>query len=138
MPKVKDLLVLAECADSRSGKRFKKGDFFDPTPTGEQAQRLFKAGCLPEGAIKLGQAEDAKLAKKAEEDAALVEKIEQRNAAIAGAVNAKGQAEVTLDAAKSELATASTDEAKVAAAAKVKAAEAALANAADALDKAQK
>lgn len=138
MPKVKELLVLSECVDSRSGKRFQKGDYFDPTPTGEQAARLHKAGCLPEGAIKLGRAEDAKLAEKADEDAALAEKIAQRQASIAAAVNAKAQAELALDAAKTELSKANTDEAKATAAGKVKDAEAALDKAAETLDKAQK
>lgn len=47
----KALTVLAECVDIRSGKRFDRGDVFDPAPTPEQAKRLIKAGCLPEGAI---------------------------------------------------------------------------------------
>jgi len=46
----KDLKVLAECVDIRSGLRFLKGQVFSPPPTLEQAERLIKAGCLPEGA----------------------------------------------------------------------------------------
>lgn len=138
MPKVKELLVLSECVDSRNGKRFKKGEFFDPTPTGEQAKRLVAAGCLPEGAIKLGDAEDGRLAKKAEDDAKLADKLAERNAAIAAAVQAKAQADVAVDTAKGELAAATTDEAKASAAAKVAEAEKAATKAADALEKAQK
>lgn len=138
MPKVKELLVLSACVDSRNGKRFQKGEFFDPTPNGEQAERLVRAGCLPEGAIKLGQAEDAKLAKKAEEEAALADKRAEREAVIAAAVDAKGQAELRLAEAKQALAAASTDEAKTAAAETVKTAEKTVAEASAALDKAQK
>jgi hypothetical protein len=138
MPKVKDLLVLSECVDGRSGTRFKKGDFFDPTPTGDQAVRLVRAGCLPQGAIKLGEAEDARLAKKAEEDAKLADKVEQRNAAIAAAVNADATAKLALEEAEAELAAAGTDSAKAEAAEKVTAAKAAADKASDELAKAQK
>jgi hypothetical protein len=134
----KDLLVRAECVDLRNGKRYFKGQYFDPVPTGEQARRLFIAGCLPEGAIKLGEAEDAKLAKKAEDDAATTEKITKRQAVIVAAVNAKARAEVALDTAKDELDRAATDAEKTAAADAVKAAEATLTSAVEALDKAQK
>jgi hypothetical protein len=48
----KDLTVLAECVDIRSGKRFVKGQEFNPAPTPDQAARLIKAGCLPEAALK--------------------------------------------------------------------------------------
>lgn len=41
-------LVIAECIDSRSGKRFKEGEEFLPAPTAQQADRLLKAGCLSE------------------------------------------------------------------------------------------
>jgi hypothetical protein len=41
-------LVIAECIDSRNGKRFKAGDEFLPAPTAEQAVKLTKAGCLSE------------------------------------------------------------------------------------------
>ncbi len=41
-------LVIAECIDSRNGKRFKAGDEFLPAPTVEQAAKLTKAGCLSE------------------------------------------------------------------------------------------
>lgn len=49
-------LVIAECIDSRSGKRFKKDEEFLPEPTVEQALHLVKAGCLypiPESAPAL-------------------------------------------------------------------------------------
>lgn len=46
----KALIVLAECVDIRNGNRFLKGQPFDPAPTPEQADRLIKAGCLPEAA----------------------------------------------------------------------------------------
>jgi hypothetical protein len=39
-------LVIAECTDSRSGKRFKEGEEFLPAPTAAQITRLEKAGCL--------------------------------------------------------------------------------------------
>src|SRR5690606_12180588 len=46
----KALIVLAECVDIRSGKRFAKGQEFSPAPTPEQADRLIKAGCFREEA----------------------------------------------------------------------------------------
>lgn len=49
----KELKVLAECVDSRNGKRFCPGEEFSPTPTAAQARRLISAGCLPGGALDL-------------------------------------------------------------------------------------
>jgi hypothetical protein len=49
----KEIIVLAECVDSRNGTRFFRGDVFKPVPTPEQADRLIKAGCLPESAREL-------------------------------------------------------------------------------------
>ncbi|MBN9079665.1 MAG: hypothetical protein J0H84_25975 [Rhizobiales bacterium] len=61
-PMSRAFTVLAECIDHRSGKRFAKGSIFDPAPTAEQAQRLVKAGCLPEEALTIGNT--AKVAEK--------------------------------------------------------------------------
>lgn len=38
--------VIAECIDSRTGKRFYPGDNFDPAPTDLQLARLTQAGCI--------------------------------------------------------------------------------------------
>ena len=46
MAKSRRFLVIAECVDQRTGKRFSAGDEFLPAPTAEQARRLTKAGCL--------------------------------------------------------------------------------------------
>jgi hypothetical protein len=42
--------VIAECVDTRSGKRYLPGPdtYFDPAPEADQAQRLIKAGVLRE------------------------------------------------------------------------------------------
>jgi len=40
--------VIAECVDSRTGKRYFAGDVFKPDPDADQAARLIKAGCLEE------------------------------------------------------------------------------------------
>lgn len=58
----KALTVLAECVDKRSGKRYVAGEEFDPAPDVDQAKRLIKAGCLPEGA--LAEAQSAAKSKK--------------------------------------------------------------------------
>lgn len=47
----KSLIVLAECVDIRSGKRFVPGDEFKPAPERRQAERLVRAGCLPAEAV---------------------------------------------------------------------------------------
>lgn len=41
-------LVIAECIDSRSGKRFKAGEEFLPAPTVNQVTKLTAANCLSE------------------------------------------------------------------------------------------
>lgn len=41
-----DYPVIAECVDSRTGKRFYPGDDFTPPPTDTQLARLVAAGCL--------------------------------------------------------------------------------------------
>lgn len=134
----KDLLVLAECVDIRNGRRFTRGQYFDPTPTGEQALRLVAAKCLPPAAIKLGDALDARLAKEAEDAAALADKIAQRNATIAAAVDADAVAQLALENARKRLADAISDADKAEAAKAVQAAETAAAAASDNLAKAQK
>lgn len=45
------LTIIEPCVDSRSGKRFKAGDIFEPAPNVAQAKRLVAAGCLDEVAI---------------------------------------------------------------------------------------
>lgn len=65
----KALIVLAECVDSRSGKRFFAGDQFDPAPTVAQARRLVAADCLPEAAIEAATAAEADAEKAAEKKA---------------------------------------------------------------------
>jgi colicin import membrane protein len=96
----KALTVLAECVDNRSGKRFFRGDVFDPAPTAEQALRLVKAGCLPGDAIEAAQKAEADAAKKADAStrkaAAARDKVdaarharETAEAALAGADAAK-------------------------------------------------
>lgn len=41
-------LVIAECVDARSGKRFLPGEPFDPAPDPDQAKRLIGAGAIVE------------------------------------------------------------------------------------------
>jgi hypothetical protein len=65
----KALTVLAECVDSRSGKRFAKGDVFEPAPTPDLARRLIKAECLPAEALDAAVAAEAVAEKAAEESA---------------------------------------------------------------------
>lgn len=72
----KALTVLAECVDARNGKRFKRGDLFDPALNPEQARRLIKAGCLPEAALDAAVAAETE-AEKAAEDAAKKARAEQ-------------------------------------------------------------
>lgn len=112
----KDLKVLSPCVDIRNGKRFGIGDTFDPVPTEEQATRLFKAGCLPEGAIKLGKAADVALEGRAEGEAKKRRAAETKNAKIAVAVDADTNAKQELAEAEALVAAATTDEEKAAAA----------------------
>lgn len=51
MTETKEIRVLAECVDIRTGKRFQRGEIFRPLPTVDQAKRLIKAECLPEEAL---------------------------------------------------------------------------------------
>lgn len=92
----KALTVLAECVDSRSGKRFQRGDEFAPAPNPEQARRLIKAGCLPDAALDAAVAAETE-SEKAAEDAAKKGRAEQEAEAKAKADAAKKAAE---DAAK--------------------------------------
>ncbi len=80
------LIVLAECVDIRTGRRFAAGETFEPVPAVEQAHRLILAGCLPEKA--LGEAEKVAAAhaaptddKAAAADAAKQKKAEKKAAA---------------------------------------------------------
>ncbi|WP_291209002.1 hypothetical protein [Hyphomonas sp.] len=63
----KNFIVLAECVDSRvrPERRYVKGDTFDPPPGVEQAERLHKAGCLSEDAVKAAGTPAASKARKA-------------------------------------------------------------------------
>lgn len=98
----KELTVLAECVDERSGTRFQPGDQFEPAPGIAQAIRLIKAGCLPEGALDV--------ARKADDDRekaeAAARKKQDEAAAIAAAEAAHTAAETVLSDAQSKLATA--------------------------------
>lgn len=89
----KELTVLAECVDRRTGKRFRPGEVFDPVPTTEQAKRLILAGCLPEGAYKI-----AANAEEDEEDC-LFDAIGKANADVEAANKAAEDAKAAFDAA---------------------------------------
>jgi len=105
----KDLIVLAECVDKRNGRRFQRGETFEPVPTVEQAKRLIIAGCLPQGAYKLAEdAEDdeedrldsefqqaLKATQEADQDVA-----DAQAAFDAAAEDAKAAAKTALDEAK--------------------------------------
>ncbi|MBN9065175.1 MAG: hypothetical protein J0H60_01510 [Rhizobiales bacterium] len=80
----KALTVLAECVDARSGKRFQRGDVFDPAPNPEQARRLIAANCLPKGALDVAVAAETE-AEKAAEEAAKKKRTEDEAAAKAKA-----------------------------------------------------
>jgi len=115
----KDLIVLAECVDKRNGRRFQRGETFDPVPTVEQAKRLIRAGCLPEQAYYLAREaeEDENGRQDSELDLALK--------AAQGADQAVAEAQATFDAAADDAKAAAKtalDEAKATA----KAAQAAL------------
>lgn len=56
-----DHIVIAECIDERTGKRYQRGQKF-PSPTAVQAKRLTDAGC-----IRLPTDDEAKLARAEEE-----------------------------------------------------------------------
>jgi glycerol-3-phosphate O-acyltransferase len=80
----KALTVLAECVDARSGKRFNRGDVFDPAPNPEQARRLIAANCLPKEALDAAVAAETE-AEKATEEAAKKKAAEEKAAAKAEA-----------------------------------------------------
>ncbi len=71
----KALIVLSDCVDVRSGKRFQRGDEFSPAPNHEQAKRLVAAGCLPEEALKAAVGAKTE-AERALEDKAARDKAE--------------------------------------------------------------
>ncbi|WP_065091633.1 hypothetical protein [Rhizobium leucaenae] len=89
----KELTVLAECVDKRTGKRFRLGDIFDPIPTTEQAKRLILAGCLPQGAYKI-----AANAEEDEEDR-LFDALGKAKADVEAAATAAEDAKAAFDAA---------------------------------------
>ncbi|RKD61666.1 hypothetical protein [Rhizobium sp. WW_1] len=115
----KDLIVLAECVDKRNGRRFQRGETFDPIPGVEQAKRLIIAGCLPQGAYRLAvDAED-------DEDDRQDTELQQALKTAQDADQAVTDAQATFDAAAEDakpVAKTALDEAKAAA----KAAQAAL------------
>jgi hypothetical protein len=88
----KALTVLAACVDIRSGKRFAKGDVFEPAPNPEQARRLIKAECLPPEALDAAVAAESE-AEKAAEEAAKKKRGEDEAAAKAKAEADKKAAE---------------------------------------------
>lgn len=83
----KALTVLAACVDIRSGKRFQRGDMFDPAPNPEQARRLIKAECLPKEAL------DAAVAAETEAEKAAEEAAKQKRAEDEAAAKAKAEAD---------------------------------------------
>lgn len=94
----KALTVLAACVDARSGKRFAKGDVFEPAPNPEQARRLIKAECLPPEALEAAVAAET-ASEKAAEDAAKKKRAEDEAAAKA---KAEADKKVAEDAAKKD------------------------------------
>jgi hypothetical protein len=88
----KALTVLAECVDARSGKRFQRGDVFDPAPNPEQARRLIAANCLPKEALDVAVAAETE-AEKAAEEAAKKKRAEDEAASKAKAEEDKKAAE---------------------------------------------
>jgi len=116
-----ELTVLAECVDSRNGKRFQAGETFEPAPTEAQARRLVAANCLPGAAIDVAKkadanaeraeqerqkkAADAELVTLAEADHTAAEKaMADAEAALKGAAAAdKAEAQKLVDATKKEL-----------------------------------
>ena len=81
----KALAVLAACIDVRSGKRFARGEVFEPVPDPEQAKRLINAGCLPEAALEAAIAAEDAAEKKAKEEAEALAKAEAAEKAKADA-----------------------------------------------------
>lgn len=88
----KDLTVLAECVDRRTGKRFRLGDIFDPVPTPEQAKRLIIAGCLPRNAYDVAM--DADRAREVAEDDTLTQAQTNADAAAKAVTDARAALDV--------------------------------------------
>lgn len=40
--------VIGECIDARTGRRYQRGEIFEPPPDDDQADRLLKAECIRE------------------------------------------------------------------------------------------
>lgn len=108
----KDLKVLAECVDIRSGRRFFPGETFDPAPTETQARRLVLAGVLPEGAIEVAKKADAENEKKADADAKEREAAAVKQSAIAKATDELSAANLAVREAEAKLAKATSTEDK--------------------------
>jgi len=97
----KELKVLAECVDSRNGKRFRPGEEFSPVPTAAQARRLIAAGCLPDGALALAIKADDEA--EAEAEAAAIE------AAVRSAEEERARQELSDAAARNDAAAQQRD-----------------------------
>ncbi|MGV3649848.1 MAG: hypothetical protein ACO1OK_00350 [Devosia sp.] len=134
----KDLKVLAECVDSRSGRRFKAGEIFDPAPTADQARRLAKAGCLPEGAIGVAEKADAAAERKADAAAKAKADARAKAEAIAAATSAVTAATSVLRDAEDRAGAAQSAEDKANAGQQLAEAKARLVDAEDALAKLSK
>lgn len=91
----KELTVMAECVDSRSGTRFQPGDIFKPAPGVDQAARLVAAGCLPKGAVELAETAAA----ENEKAAAALQALQAAEADHAAATVALADAENALSGA---------------------------------------
>ena len=114
----KELTVLAECVDIRSGARFQRGDVFDPAPTFEQAKRLIAAGCLPKEAEAVAEKADAEAEKRGEAEKARLAKQAEDAKALIAARHAKDTADQALENARAAVTAAGNDAAKKAVAEK--------------------
>lgn len=112
----KELTVLAECVDIRTGTRFQRGDVFDPAPTFEQARRLIAAGCLPAEAEAAAEKADAEAEKRAEADKARAKKQAEAARKLTEARHAKDTADQSVEKARALVAQAGNDATKKAAA----------------------
>lgn len=112
----KELTVLAECVDTRTGTRFQRGDVFDPVPTFEQARRLIAAGCLPKEAEAAAEKADEEAEKKAAADKARAEKQAEAARKLLDARHVKDTADQAVEAARGLVAQAGNDAGKKAAA----------------------
>jgi hypothetical protein len=111
----KDLKVLAECVDARSGKRFRAGDEFSPVPTPEQAERLVRAGCLPEPAIAVAKKGAAEAEKRADAAAKAAAEAEEKARKVAAATDAVTAATRQVEEAEAAVAAARGADEKAAA-----------------------